>query len=85
MRALRSPLFADRDMLILRTLLYGAAYGHHIGKHIQRTTNDFLQTQHGSLYSAPHRLEKRGWIISKWETAPGRNRDVLRPQRAQVA
>ena len=38
------------DMLILRTLLYGPAHGHQIGKHIQRTTNDFLQTQHGSLY-----------------------------------
>jgi PadR family transcriptional regulator, regulatory protein PadR len=29
------------DMLILRTLLYGPAHGHQIGKHIQRTTNDF--------------------------------------------
>src|SRR5271154_1152564 len=34
-------------MLILRTLLYGPAHGLQIGKHIQRTTNDFLQTQHG--------------------------------------
>ncbi len=40
------------DMLILRTLLYGPAHGHQIGKHIQRTTNDFLQMQHGSLYPA---------------------------------
>lgn len=31
-------------MLILRTLLYGPAHGHQIGKHIRRTTNDFLQT-----------------------------------------
>ncbi|HXE30730.1 MAG TPA: PadR family transcriptional regulator [Terriglobales bacterium] len=63
------------DMLILRTLLHGAAHGHQIGKHIQRTTNDFLQMQHGSLYPALHRLEKRGWVISKWETAPDRNRE----------
>ena len=63
------------DMLILRTLLYGAAHGHQIGKHIQRTTNDFLQMQHGSLYPALHRLEKRGWVISKWEMAPDRNRE----------
>ena len=63
------------DMLILRTLLYGPAHGHHIGKHIQRTTNDFLQMQHGSLYPALHRLEKRGWVVSKWETAPDRNRE----------
>ena len=41
--------------LILRTLLYGPAHGHQIGKHIQQTTNDFLQLQHGSLYPALHR------------------------------
>src|SRR3954452_2750750 len=63
------------DMLILRTLLHGAAHGHQIGKHIQRTTNDFLQMQHGSLYPALHRLERRGWINSKWEMAPDRNRE----------
>jgi len=63
------------DMLILRTLLYGAAHGHQIGKHIQRTTNDFLQMQHGSLYPALHRLERKGWVVSKWETAPDRNRE----------
>lgn len=63
------------DMLILRTLLYGPAHGHQIGKHIQRTTNNFLQTQHGSLYPALHRLERRGWVVSKWEVAPDRNRE----------
>ena len=63
------------DMLILRTLLYGPSHGHQIGKQIQRTTNDFLQMQHGSLYPALHRLEKRGWVVSKWETAPDRNRE----------
>src|SRR5260370_3772060 len=63
------------DMLILRTLLYGPGHGHQIGKHIQRTANDFLQMQHGSLYPALHRLEKRGWVVSKWETAPDRNRE----------
>lgn len=63
------------DMLILRTLRHGPAHGHQIGKHIQRTTNDFLQMQHGSLYPALHRLEKRGWVASRWETAPDRNRE----------
>src|ERR1700733_10019038 len=63
------------DMLILRTLLYGPAHGHQIGKHIQRITNDFLQMQHGSLYPALHRLEERGWVTSKWETAADRNRE----------
>src|SRR5260370_17943542 len=62
-------------MLVLRTLLHGPAHGHQIGKHIQRTTNDFLQMQHGSLYPALHRLEARGWVTSKWEMAPDRNRE----------
>jgi PadR family transcriptional regulator PadR len=70
-----SVLQGTLDMLILRTLLYGRAHGHEIGKHIQRTTNDFLQMQHGSLYPALHRLEKKGWVASKWETAPDRNRE----------
>jgi len=63
------------DMLILRTLLHGPSHGHQIGKHIQRTTNDFLQMQHGSLYPALHRLERRGWVTSKWELATDRNRE----------
>lgn len=63
------------DMLVLRTLLYGPAHGHQIGKYIQQTTNDFLQMQHGSLYPALHRLEERGWVSSRWETAPDKNRE----------
>src|SRR5262249_15907730 len=63
------------DMLILRTLLHGPAHGHQIGKPIQRTTNDFLEMQHGSLYPGLHRLEQRGWVASKWEMAPDRKRD----------
>jgi PadR family transcriptional regulator PadR len=58
------------DMLILRTLLLGPAHGHGIGKHIQRTTDEVLRLEHGSLYPALHRLQKRGWIVSKWETLP---------------
>jgi transcriptional regulator len=57
------------DMLILRTLLFGPAHGHQIAKHIQRTTDDLLQVEHGSLYPALHRLDRRGWIAAKWERA----------------
>jgi transcriptional regulator len=47
----------------------GAAHGHQIAKHIQRTTEDVLQVEHGSLYPALHRLERKGWIAARWETA----------------
>jgi PadR family transcriptional regulator PadR len=63
------------DMLILRTLLFGAAHGHQIAKHIQRTTDGVLQVEHGSLYPALHRMERKGWIVAKWERAKDRNRE----------
>ena len=63
------------DMLILRTLLLGAAHGHEIAKHIQRTTDHLLQIEHGSLYPALHRLERQGWVVSRWEAAKDRNRE----------
>jgi len=63
------------DMLILRTLQLGPAHGHQIAKHIQRTTDDLLQVEHGSLYPALHRLEGKGWISGKWETGSGSSRE----------
>jgi PadR family transcriptional regulator PadR len=62
------------DMLILKTLRMGPAHGHEIAKYIQRTTDDLLQVEHGSLYPALHRLERKGWVTAQWETAKDRNR-----------
>jgi PadR family transcriptional regulator, regulatory protein PadR len=55
------------DLLILRTLLPGPSHGHAIAKHIQRTSQDLLQVETGSLYPALHRLEAKGWIAASWE------------------
>ena len=55
------------DLLILRTLLPGPSHGHAIAKHIQRTSEDLLQVETGSLYPALYRLEARGWIDASWE------------------
>src|SRR5713101_5611733 len=55
------------DLLILRTLPLGRTPGHAIAKHIQRTSEDLLQVETGSLYPALHRLEARGWIAAEWE------------------
>jgi len=60
------------DMLILRTLLLGPAHGHQIAKHIQRSTDAVLQVEHGSLYPALHRMERKGWLASKWESGEGK-------------
>jgi transcriptional regulator len=55
------------DLLILRTLLAGPAHGHAVAKHIQRTSEDLLQVETGSLYPALHRLEAKGWIAASWD------------------
>jgi transcriptional regulator len=55
------------DLLILRTLLAGPAHGHAIAKYIQRTSEELLQVETGSLYPALHRLEAKGWIAASWD------------------
>ncbi|HEX3866457.1 MAG TPA: PadR family transcriptional regulator [Gemmatimonadaceae bacterium] len=62
------------DMLILKTLLFGAAHGHGIATHIRQTTRDILTVEHGSLYPALHRLQRDGYITARWETPRDRNR-----------
>lgn len=54
-------------MLILQTLLLGPMHGHGIARHIQRTSDEVLQVEHGSLYPALQRLDRQGWITAKWE------------------
>ena len=54
------------DMMILRTLIGGDAHGHTIAKVIERTSEDVLEVEQGSLYPALHRLEDRRWVSSYW-------------------
>jgi transcriptional regulator len=54
------------DMLILRTLVTGPAHGHTIANVIERSSENVLEVEQGSLYPALHRLEDRGWVSSYW-------------------
>jgi PadR family transcriptional regulator PadR len=57
------------EMMVLRTLLFGPSNGYQIAKTIEKMSDQVLQVDHGSLYPALHRLEKKGWLGSKWETS----------------
>jgi len=57
------------DVLILRTLALEPQHGWGISERIQQVSSEVLQVQQGSLYPALHRLERRGWIRSKWGTS----------------
>src|SRR5450432_1159589 len=68
------------DLLILRTLMAGPSHGHAIAKHIQRTSEDLLQVETGSLYPALHRLEAKGWIGASWDLSDrGKRAKYYRP------
>jgi transcriptional regulator len=54
------------DLLILRTLILGAQHGQGIARLIQQESEDVLIVDHGSLYPALQRLEKRGFIAAEW-------------------
>ena len=54
------------EMLVLRTLVFGPRHGHSIATTIQRTSDELLLIDHGSLYPALQRLERSGLISSEW-------------------
>ena len=54
------------DMLILRTLSWGPQHGYGIGQALRAQSGEVLQVETGSLYPALHRMERQGWIVSKW-------------------
>lgn len=62
------------DLLILQTLVIGAAHGHTIAHAIEKQSDDVLQVEHGSLYPALHRLEDKKWIASFWGTSENNRR-----------
>ena len=58
------------DMLVLQTLSLGSLHGYAIAQHIERSSNDVLRVEQGSLYPALERLLRDGLITSKWGTSP---------------
>lgn len=58
------------DMLILQTLTLQPMHGYAIAQHIERLSGDVLAVEQGSLYPALERLQKRGWVTSKWGSSP---------------
>jgi transcriptional regulator len=54
------------NFLILKALDSGAEHGYGIARWVEAVTEDALSLEEGSLYPALHRLEKRGWLESRW-------------------
>ena len=61
------------DLVILGTLAGGPEHGHGIVLAILARSRDVLLVDHGSLYPALQRLEKKNWIRASWGVS-GNNR-----------
>lgn len=54
------------DLVVLRALAGGPLHGYAVARWVRHTTDGTLSVEDGALYTALHRLEKRGWITSEW-------------------
>jgi transcriptional regulator len=58
------------DMLILQTLTLQPMHGYAVAQHIGRLSEDVLSVEQGSLHPALERLQKKGWVTSRWGESP---------------
>jgi transcriptional regulator len=54
------------DMLILKALVCEEMHGFGVARWIERTTDTRLVIEEGALYPALYRMQRRGWLTSRW-------------------
>lgn len=54
------------DLLVLKALVFGARHGYGVAAWVRAATAGRLEIEEGALYTALHRLERRGWVESEW-------------------
>src|SRR6266480_3453798 len=62
------------DMLVLQTLTLQSMHGYAIAQHIRRLSDSVLSVEQGSLYPSLERLQRKGWVTSKWGETPTKRR-----------
>ena len=70
MKLLRGTL----DFLILQALSGGQSHGYGVVEWIRETTDGTLEVEDGALYTALHRMEKRGLLRASWGTSENNRR-----------
>ena len=66
---------ASTEPLILSLLAEGESYGYALIQEVKRLSGDKIEWTDGMLYPVLHRMEREGWIQSRWGLAEnGRKR-----------
>jgi len=62
------------DVLILKTLAWKPMHGYAIAKFLADKSRGELAVDGAALYQGLHRLERNGWIRSRWGTSDTKRR-----------
>ncbi|MGD8321609.1 MAG: PadR family transcriptional regulator [Gemmatimonadota bacterium] len=62
------------DVLVLASLEHGPRHGYDVADWIRSRSADALQIEDGALYTALHRLEKRGLLSAEWGVSDSRRK-----------
>lgn len=54
------------DLLVLKALTWGPRHGYAISQWIKGVTDGVLLVEEGSLYPALQRIQRKGWLRSRW-------------------
>lgn len=65
-----SLLQGTLDVLVLKALEAGPLHGYGVADWIRGVTEETLQIDDGALYTALHRMERRGWLQPEWGVSP---------------
>ena len=69
------------ELVILRLLAEQPMYGYELVQRIRASSDEQLTFGEGCVYPILHRLEDRGYLVSKRENVGGRSRVVYRVSR----
>lgn len=69
-----SLLQGTLDLVVLKAVAFGPRHGYQIARWVASATEGTLVVEDGALYTALHRLEKRGLLESEWGATEGNRR-----------
>ena len=62
------------DVLILKSLTWGPRHGYAVAEWVKAVTDEELLLEEGPLYTALHRLERKGWLKGEWGVSENNRR-----------
>jgi PadR family transcriptional regulator, regulatory protein PadR len=78
------------DLMVLKALaVLGPLHGYGIARRLEQISDDLLQLNEGTVYTALLRLQQKGWIDSEWGSSENNRKakyySITKSGRKQLA